>query len=196
MTQTNERAAVAAWARQLLQQEFLILDLETTGLNPRHDQIVQIGIIDQIGQVVLHQTINPGVPIPPQASATCLRATHRQAHGITDEAVGDAPPWETLLPQVTAVLQGQVVGVYNLPFDRSFLAANGVRVAGIRWLPCLMRQYARYWGAWHPWHQSYTWQRLTVACHQQGIVTHDAHDALADCRMALALLRAMGRDNA
>jgi hypothetical protein len=38
------------------------------------------------------------------------------------------------------------------------------------------------------YHRRYRWQSLGDACHQQGLAVDDAHDALADCRMTLALI--------
>jgi DNA polymerase-3 subunit epsilon len=59
----------------------VFLDLETTGLSPMHDRIVELAIIKVTpgGDVIERvRRFNPGVPIPAEASAV---------HGISDEDV-------------------------------------------------------------------------------------------------------------
>ena len=53
----------------------------------------------------------------------------------------------------------------------------------------IMEPYAHHWGEWSDYHGCYKWQRLTSACIQQGIEIEDAHSAIGDCRMTLALIR-------
>ncbi len=47
---------------------FYLLNLETTGkLEERHCQIVEVGIIDQDGQVIYHSLCKPDIPMPAEA---------------------------------------------------------------------------------------------------------------------------------
>ena len=191
MKDLTQRVLIAGWARRVLEQDFLIVDLETTGFNPTTSHIVQVGIINQAAETLLNQYVNPGVPMPQTAT---------DVNGITDEDVADAPSWGQVLPDVEALLCGGIsVGAYNVQFDKGQLAANGVRVAAVGWLPCIMQQYARFWGDWRPRYGSFRWQKLTAACKQQGVIVHNAHDSIADCQMTLQLLHAMAsaalRDN-
>ena len=69
----------------LLRRPLAVIDLETTGTDIRTDRIVEISVIrvDPCGDRE-HRTrrINPGVPIPPDATAV---------HGISDADVADQP---------------------------------------------------------------------------------------------------------
>jgi hypothetical protein len=68
------KTAAAAWARVLLAEgDFVIFDTETTGFED-HDEIIQIGIVDHTGAVLLDQLIQPTQPI-----------LNTQYHGITDD---------------------------------------------------------------------------------------------------------------
>ncbi len=78
----------------ILGRPLAVIDLETTGTDPQSDRIVEIGVIKLFpdGRVEERcRRINPGVPIPPEATAV---------HGITDQQVADQPRFE----QVAAAL--------------------------------------------------------------------------------------------
>ena len=71
--------------------EFIAFDLETTGIQPKTDAIVEIGAVRFEGSEPVGRfstLINPGRPIPPEASAV---------NGITDEMVADQPMVENVL---------------------------------------------------------------------------------------------------
>jgi DNA polymerase-3 subunit epsilon len=85
-----------------------VIDLETTGLNPATDRIVQIGIlrVEPDGRSNLRSTlVNPGVPIPPEATAV---------HGIADAHVAGAPPFDRLAQGVLDVLDGSDLCGFNI----------------------------------------------------------------------------------
>ncbi|MOA51921.1 hypothetical protein D3C78_1751320 [compost metagenome] len=54
-----------------------------------------------------------------------------------------------------------------------------------------MREYARFRGEWDDRRSDWRWQKLGNAARQQGVEVIGAHRALADCRMTLAVVRAM-----
>jgi len=70
------------------------LDIETTGLDPQRDAILEIGMVRFSGRRVeseYSQLINPGRPIPPLIT---------QLTGITNEMVRNAPPIKAVLREV------------------------------------------------------------------------------------------------
>jgi DNA polymerase-3 subunit epsilon len=102
----------------LLDVEFVVLDLETTGGSPAHDRITEVGAVKVRGGEILgtfHTLVNPEVPIPPLISALT---------GITNPMVADAEPIEVVLPCLLEFLGGAVLVAHNASFDRRFVQAN------------------------------------------------------------------------
>jgi len=108
-----------------LSLDCVVFDTETTGLNlegPKQplDRIVQIGAIQvKNGKVVessaYNQLLNPGMPIPEQAS---------NVHGITDDMVKEKPYIEAVLkPFINDYLNKKngVIVAYNSKFDITIL---------------------------------------------------------------------------
>ena len=172
---------------EILKGQFCVLDTETTGLDQRAE-IVSIAIVDQDGQTLLNTLVKPTRPIPPDAT---------RIHGITNEAVADAPSWAEVYVQVKQIISGHPLIIYNAEYDIAMLyqSSDLANVAPVNWvnLPsdvaCAMIEYAKVWGEWNDYYESYRWQKLTAACQQQGIEVVGAHGALADALMTLKLCR-------
>lgn len=95
---------------------WLCIDTETTGVDPINDRIVELAAVRfERGEVVrrMGMLVNPGIPIPPEASAI---------HGIRDEDVACAPSLAELQDRFLGhVRAAQVLVGYNWPFDAAFL---------------------------------------------------------------------------
>ena len=95
--------------------EFIAFDLETTGIQPKTDAIVEIGAVRFDGAEPGESfctLINPGRPIPPEASAV---------NGITDEMVAGSPAVETVLADFADFCGDLPLVAHNAPFDFKFL---------------------------------------------------------------------------
>ena len=104
---------------------YVALDLETTGLNPDKDAIIEVGAVKfRDGEIVEEFTtlVNPGRPIPPEITMIT---------GITDRDVLGAPPFERIeAPLMRFVGQAPVVG-HNVSFDLGFMRAHGLLAGNI-----------------------------------------------------------------
>ena len=102
------RQAAIETARTWVTRDFVILDTETTGLySPA--RIVEISCIDVEGNVLVNSLVNPGIPIPAEATAI---------HGISDTDVADSPSFPALWPLVwDAVRSADCVLIYNASYD-------------------------------------------------------------------------------
>lgn len=106
----------------------VVFDTETTGLDTRFARIVTsfVGLIDETGAVTQAHSwlVNPGVPIPEQASAI---------HGITtDKAVSKGRPAAEAVREIRDVLAGYLsrlvpVVAYNASYDFSILHHEAIR---------------------------------------------------------------------
>ena len=182
----KDKRAAAQWARELLKGEFVIFDTETTGIESE-DEIIQIGIINQAGDVVLERLIKPGQPI-----------VDTQYHSITDEMVANAPGFPEVYGQIELALEGKTVVAYNLDYDRRMLFQD-CRRHNLDPIPytgcCAMEQYAQFNGEWNDYHGNYRWVKLSEALAAFGLKHEDfgtkKHDACTDARATLAVIKKM-----
>ncbi|MFZ6027666.1 MAG: helicase C-terminal domain-containing protein [Chloroflexota bacterium] len=95
-------------------------DLETTGLDPQTDTIIEIGAVRFNGRRVeaeFSTLINPGRPIPPFIT---------QLTGITDQMVREAPPIRSVVSDLKAFIGDSTVLGHNVRFDLSFARKYGI----------------------------------------------------------------------
>jgi DNA polymerase-3 subunit epsilon len=123
------------------EQVFTAVDLETTGLYPSADRIVEIGLVKFRGNGEILDEFatlvnNPGSS--PEA---------RSRHHIEDEDLVGAPTIDHVLPEVFAFMTGTVVVAHKLEFEEGFLHAaaqrNGLsvpRLTGVCTLQAARRQ--------------------------------------------------------
>lgn len=114
------------WPARWKDLTLAVIDVETTGLDPTVDRVMEVGIIRfEKGEVVERygRLINPGMPIPEDSA----RIT-----GIKDEDVQDQPSFEELADEIHERLRGVGIVAYNLSFDRSFMKAELER-CGLEW---------------------------------------------------------------
>ena len=153
------------------------LDLETTGLDPATDEILEIGILDDDGTVLLDSLVRP------IRHRTWPRA--QTIHGISPADVCDAPMLDALRPRIRAAVAGREVVIYNAPFDAGFLPAELEGAAGIH---CAMRPFAEVFGEWSPEYDEWHWQRLHVAAAHVGFQwPGESHRAINDCQATRAV---------
>jgi DNA polymerase-3 subunit epsilon len=96
---------------------FVAFDVETTGLDPQSDRIVEIGAV-RFGRdgnlAVYRQLIDPQCQISPEAVAI---------HGITSEMVASSPTISAAMPSLIDFLGDSILMAHNAPFDIGFFDA-------------------------------------------------------------------------
>ncbi len=91
-----------------LTRPIVCFDLETTGIDPASDRIVEISILrlEPDGtRLTRTRRINPGRPIPEEATAV---------HGIRDEDVADAPSFRQVAKGLLELLEGADLTGFNV----------------------------------------------------------------------------------
>jgi DNA polymerase III subunit epsilon len=102
-------------------KEWVIFDLETTGLSPQQDEIIQIAAVRMIdGEIQSEDTFfsyaNPGIPIPRWI---------REYTGVTERDVQHAPSPGAVLTDFSRYVAGATLVAHNgHRFDMRFLAAT------------------------------------------------------------------------
>ena len=90
-----------------LEHPLVIFDLETTGLFPRRDRIVEIAAVKinpDSSEETLEHLVNPTIPIPKETTAV---------HGISDEDVKSCPTFADLADEIYAFFEGCDIGGFN-----------------------------------------------------------------------------------
>jgi DNA polymerase III subunit epsilon len=98
----------------------IILDTETTGLNPRTgDRIIEIGCVELLNRRLtgnnLHFYVNPERDSDPGALAV---------HGLTTEFLSDKPKFAEVANEILDFIAGADLIIHNAPFDIGFLDAE------------------------------------------------------------------------
>jgi DNA polymerase-3 subunit epsilon/ATP-dependent DNA helicase DinG len=105
---------------------YVIIDVETTGLDPANDALIEVAALTLQDHDILDEyatLINPHRDIP----EFITRMT-----GITDEMVADAPSMFTARTKLRTVVGSHIVVGHNVNFDMGFLTEERVGVGNHR----------------------------------------------------------------
>ncbi|MDP1836629.1 MAG: DUF3820 family protein [Chlamydiales bacterium] len=147
----------------------IFYDTETTGISSENERIIEIAAYDPHRELSFCRFINPGRPIPAEAT---------NIHHITDEMVKDAPGFPDVIKEFTEFCEGDAVLIAhnNDAFDVHFLrkehARNGLVMPEWRFLDSL--KWARRYRPDLPRHS------LQFLREIYGIASNNAHRALDD----------------
>ena len=156
---------------------FAVLDVETTGLVPGRDRIVEIAVVrtDVAGRVVDEWS----TLVNPERS---VGASH--IHGITAVDVRHAPHFAEVAGEFAARLAGRALVAHNAVFDLGFVrmeyARLGVPIPAVPYL-CTLEASRDYL-------PDLRRRRLSDCCDALGVSQLGAHSALGDARAAAGLL--------
>jgi len=156
------------------------VDVETTGLDPQSDRVIEVAIIHMRGGVEEERwssLINPQCDLPPEVT----RIT-----GICAEDLVNAPTFDTVCDEVQTRLKDRILVAYNLDFDRAFLKQELER-AGRTWKELTYVDplvFAR------ELHRTQGSKRLTAVAERLGIELKQAHRAADDAFAAAQVLYA------
>lgn len=186
MTTPRERAI--DWALSVAcDPRAVVLDTETLGIKPDAG-LCDLAIVAIDGTVIFDSLIDPGRPIPAEASAV---------HGIRDADVAGAPTFADVYADLSAVLTGRRIVIYNRDFDAAVLDACCDRydlpALGAHSWDCAMLAYSDFDGtrSTNPRRPGLKWHKLGEACAAMGVRLDGAHRALADAEATRRLVLAM-----
>ena len=157
-------------------REVIFLDLETTGLNPKRDRILEIAAVRAVHGQSEHTSmttlIDPGRKIPKKIT---------EITGITDEMVkANGEPVEKALPDFIQFIGDRPVIAYNAPFDIGFLMAEAERhqiKIDLNYYCLLAEARSRL--------PQLARHRLTDLVEHFGIAVRQEHRALADVALTM-----------
>lgn len=169
--------AVKAAIELMAKSNWVILDTETTGLeNP---QIVEIAVINHLGNSLINTLVKPSIRISKDA---------KKVHGISNYQVIDAPCFGDIYDDLKSAIHDKIVIIYNADFDINVIN-NCCEIYELPQLKiktlCLMELYSQWYGEYSQYWGNYKWQPLPNA----------GHRALNDCLACLAILKEMAADS-
>lgn len=171
----------------------IIIDTETTGLNERWDEILQLSIIDENKNVLFNELLQP---IWNYSWEGAERINH-----ISPKMVKNKKTIVAYARKIQEIINNAncIIG-YNVSFDLDFLRECGFKIpwwSGNKIID-IMYDFAKIYGEWNDYYESYTWQKL-VTCAEyynfdwNSTGTH-AHDSLGDCFATLYCYKEMMKD--
>lgn len=165
--------------------DYVVFDLETTGVSPIYDEVVEISGVKVKGGKVIEEfssLVNPGRSIPRAAS---------RVNGITDDMVRDEPFFTEVLSDFFQFVGDDVLVGHNIhSFDMKFLYRDADkfygRIPGNDYVDTLsvarscLPQLSRH--------------RLVDLASFYGISAEGAHRALNDCHMNQQVFEHLGKE--
>lgn len=166
-------------AQKMLDDNYLIMDTETTGLG-NDDEIVEVGIIDCKGNVLYDGLFCPQKEMHWAAT---------QASGITKEMLEDKPLFKNEFGKLMSIMNGRPVIAFNESFDERMFHQTAQRYG----LPKDMvdKAFSHSFCLQHLYNQYLNYDghaKLETACANEGIDMVQNHRAVGDCQMTRALL--------
>lgn len=168
--------------------DYLALDLETTGLEPRRDAIVSFG------SVALH---GPHIDLSSAAHRVVrleqpLTARSVVIHGITHDTVAQGEPLNGILADTLRALAGKVLLAHHARVETGFLAAACARLFGGRFIVPVVdtQRLARQWLERRDRHYTVQELRLFNLRKRYNLPNYQAHNALSDALAAAELFAA------
>jgi exodeoxyribonuclease X len=113
-------------------EKFAVIDIETTGLDPEKDKLVEIARVEVEEREIRsfdQSWADPGIPIPPEASAI---------HHLTNEMLDNAPSPAQAITLILPSNRNVICVAHNAKFDSAFLPS------GHRWI-CTKKLAMRIW---------------------------------------------------
>lgn len=114
-------AQISTAAPALGEMKLFALDIETTGLSPSNDRIVEISIIEFTGTNIGQRSswlVNPKCSIP---------AASTKVHGITNEMVKDSPVFADIAGKIQEMISDSTIVAHNARFDWQFIMSEYMR---------------------------------------------------------------------
>lgn len=161
----------------------IFYDTETTGVRPDRDRVIEIAAYDPVREQTFEKLINPGIPIPAEASAI---------HGISDRMVAGSPTFKEIGMEFAAFCGEDAILIAhnNDTFDAIFLKNESARheISFPAWSFVDSLKWSRRYRPDLPRHT------LQFLREMYGIAANNAHRALDDVIVLHQLFTAMTDD--
>ncbi len=161
--------------------KLVVIDFETTGIDPSFHEILQVSIIDDAENVLLNQYCKPKHVFNwPEAY---------DVNHISPGSIENCPYFSDVAPYVHDILlRADTVIAYSYPFESDFLRAYGIDPDDLTWGTDPMKLACKSYNK--QYHSSRSRMKLTAAAEMIGY-TYNPHDALEDVKATLHVYQAL-----
>lgn len=156
---------------------YAVIDIETTGLDPTTDRIVEITVIRLKADGTTQRTFSTILQSDQGPGPTHL-------HGLSDADLAGAPRFDEIAGDLARMIDGAIIVAHNVMFDAAMLTTEFARAGAVPddLLTLCTLQLAQRYAA------SPRSLRLADCLSAEGLHMHDAHTAEADAQAAAQLL--------
>lgn len=191
-----------SWLRSLAPERIVAIDVETTGLDPEADEIIQIACVDGLGEPLVDSLVRP--------ARRHEESGAKRITGIDPGALERQPAFGELASEISELLNNAALVVgYNLAFDLRFLSEQGVlpprivcfdvmrefalvarkraAAGGFRMVP--LAECARYYGMNIIPHDALEDARATCTCFRRMLEDDGSRFGLPGCMPYLEAVR-------
>jgi DNA polymerase-3 subunit alpha (Gram-positive type) len=167
--------------KKSIPQTYVVIDFETTGLNPQRDVIIEIAAVKVKNHKIVDtfsQLVKPKKQIPDMI----VNLT-----GITNDMVANAPSINRVLPKFMNFIGKDVLVGHNIDFDSKFLSAacQRAQITYTNRVSDTLELSRRTL----PWANNH---KLTTVCRELGITNKNAHRALSDVKATQQVFEILG----
>lgn len=161
--------------------DYVIIDIETTGFNPKTNEIIEIGAVrvgdDKITSI-FQSMVRPNNPINPYISSLT---------GITNDMLADANPIEAVLDSFVSFIGDTVLVGHNVNTDVNFLYDHCEANLSYH----LTNDFIDIRELFREQQSSVLNHKLALMCEKCAIQNINTHRALSDCLAAYNLYHSL-----
>lgn len=165
---------------------FTVIDLETTGLSPAWDSIIEVAAVKVRNNKIIDQFSS----LVNTSSGIRLDKSITERTGITQEMVNNAPLINSILPKYLTFLEADILIGHNVNFDINFLYDNSMEYMGIP----LTNNFVDTLRLSRRIHPEFSHHRLSDLAERYEIDYSGAHRALIDCRITFECFNKIQKD--
>ena len=163
-----------------MDNEYIILDIETTGLSFRTEKITEIGAVKvKNGEIVdtFECFVNPEIPIPQRIV---------ELTGITDDMVKNEENIEKVMPKFLEFIGNLKIVAHNADFDIGFLKYNAENL-GYK----MDNEYIDSLALSRQLYPEFKKHKLGILADKLGVIVDNAHRALDDVKTLFKVFKIM-----
>ncbi len=174
--------------------EYCVVDVETTGLDLRHDTLISFGsVVVRAGRIVVDSCQSIDVRPAREISVGAMAV-----HGLRRQDLDAAPGLREVADTIVSRLEGRVLVAHAAWVERAFLR-EPLRLAGRRWRPAVVDTAALLRATGVVASGTGYEPDVEWAAEQLGLCVHTPHQALGDAlttaEIFLATAARLGRND-